>query len=87
METTEIIGVSSSSIIALAGIFFTESIKEVIKKYFSIKTKKKATNLYWVLFVLAVALPILIFYLPSANKNHTKDIINPTNKIEPIQKQ
>ncbi|HWY10431.1 MAG TPA: hypothetical protein VN026_03845 [Bacteroidia bacterium] len=74
MEVSQIIAISISGLITLMGTIFTESIKEVIKKYFSLKSKKKINNLYWSIFILAIAIPIIITLI-AGNKTDTKRII------------
>lgn len=74
MEVTQIIGLSSSSLIAVAGLIFTESIKEIIKKYFAVKSKKKINKLYWIILISAIAIPIIIT-LVAGNKTDTQRII------------
>lgn len=44
MESTGIIGIVTSGVITMAGLFFQESMKEIIKKFFATKTKKRPTD-------------------------------------------
>ncbi len=63
MEISETIGLFVSCIAALIGVFFTESIKEMIKKAFSIQSEKQTDQLYWIILILAIVLPLLTFFI------------------------
>jgi undecaprenyl pyrophosphate phosphatase UppP len=87
MEFSDILSLSSSGLLAIATLIFNESIKEIIKKYFSVKSKKKINRLYWLLFILAVSVPIVIIGLAGGNKTDTKRIITApvqSNGVEQI---
>lgn len=85
METTSIIGIITSGILTLAGLFFQESMKEIIKKFFATKTKKKTNRLYWIILLLALILPLLLLVSKTnyTNKTGTK-ITHPMHKIKPL---
>lgn len=83
MELTQLISLSSSAIIGLCGVFFTESIKEVIKKYFALKTKKDVTKYYRILLVIAVLIPLLFALIDTQNKPKAT-VFDKSIKVEPI---
>lgn len=85
MESTGIIGIVTSGVITMAGLFFQESMKEIIKKFFATKTKKKTNRLYWAILITAIILPLILFVFKSNYTNKTGTEINhPVNKIKPI---
>ncbi len=78
-------GLVTSGIITLAGLFFQESMKELIKKFFATKSKKKTNRLYWTILIAAIILPLLFLLLRSNYTNKTGTEINhPINKIKPL---
>lgn len=83
MELTQIISLLSSAIIGLCGLVFAESIKEVIKKYFALKTKKEVKKYYRVILLIAVLIPITIAFLDSQSKPKAT-IFDKSIKVEPI---
>lgn len=83
MELTQIISLSSSAIIGLCGLVFTESIKEVIKKYFTLKTKKEVTKYYRAILLVAILIPIAIAFLDSQNKPKAT-VFDKSIKVDPI---
>lgn len=84
MEINQIIALSTSGLISVTGIIFTESIKEIIKKYFALKTKKQVTKLYWVLLIIAIVIPLGFAYFDSETKSKP-EIMDRNNKIEPMK--
>ncbi len=78
-------GLVTSGIITLAGLFFQESMKELIKKFFATKSKKKTNRLYWTILIAAIILPLILLALKSNYTNKTGTEINhPVNKIKPL---
>lgn len=67
----------------LASLFFNESIKELIKKFFSAKNNKQINALYLVVLLLAIILPFTIFYLASDKVNKAK--LGTEKEVELIQ--
>ena len=86
MESKEVFSYLMSGAIGLCSLFFEESIKEIIRKFFSIKSKNKIRNFYWFVFILVISLPILIFYFTSEKVNKGKLKVGlPVEKIQPTQ--
>lgn len=85
MEVSEIIGLSSSGFLAVASLIFTESIKEIIKKFFSVKSKKEINKLYWFIFLLAIAIPLTITYFPDNRTKSKTELSEPINPIQPLK--
>ena len=75
MEPKIYIGLVLSMLLAIGSVVFNESIKELIKKFFSQLSKFQINLLYFTLLILTIALPLSIsYFVPSTHEND--NIIN-----------
>lgn len=85
MELGQIFNMSAGAV-GVLGFVCQKSVEEVLKQYFSRKSKKEISRLFWIVLIVAVAIPLSMGYLASNHGNNMQTgTPAPMNMVEPTK--